>query len=172
MPIPIVATLVDKYGNRLDRGGVRVDAKALGAAANTVVEDRKDGTYLITITAGAPGEVKLTVRIDSVELTPTMTVTVVRAGLAEEQAEAEAALAPSGAPEPAAAGVPQESLAAERRSSIRGNMDLRSLAADEAAEAKAAADEAAKAPPPSVEPEAPAESEVKSEAQAGKEEEA
>lgn len=44
VPIPIVATLVDKYGNRLDRGGVRVDAKALGAAATSTVEDRKDGT--------------------------------------------------------------------------------------------------------------------------------
>ena len=41
---------------------------------------------MISITAGAPGEVKLTVRIDSVELTPTMTVTVIRAGLAEEAA--------------------------------------------------------------------------------------
>jgi hypothetical protein len=35
---PVVATLVDKYGNRLDRGGVRVDAKALGAAATSTVE--------------------------------------------------------------------------------------------------------------------------------------
>lgn len=34
---------------------------------------------MISITAGAPGEVKLTVRIDSVELTPTLIVNVVRA---------------------------------------------------------------------------------------------
>ena len=84
VPIPIVATLVDKYGNRLDRGGVRVDAKALGAAATSTVEDRKDGTYMISITAGAPGEVKLTVRIDSVELTPTLVVNVIRGGSGDE----------------------------------------------------------------------------------------
>jgi hypothetical protein len=78
VPYGIVATLVDKYGNKLDRGGVRVDAKALGAAATSSVEDRKDGTYMISITAGAPGEVKLSVRIDSVELTPTISWTVIR----------------------------------------------------------------------------------------------
>ena len=77
VPFSIVVTLVDKYGNRLDRGGVRVDAKALGAAATSAVEDQKDGTYLINISAGAPGEVKVTVRIDGVELTP-MNVTVIR----------------------------------------------------------------------------------------------
>ena len=92
IPLPIVATLVDKYGNKLDRGGVRVDAKALGAAAATTVEDRKDGSYIINITAGAPGEVKLTVRIDSVELSPTMTVTVVRADEARAELEAAPAL--------------------------------------------------------------------------------
>ena len=61
----------DKYGNQLDRGGVRVDAKAAGVAASAcTVEDHKDGTYTIRLTAGAPGEVKVTARIDSVELKP------------------------------------------------------------------------------------------------------
>lgn len=99
VPFPIVATLVDKYGNKLDRGGVRVDAKALGTAT-AAVEDRKDGTYLITITAAAPGEVKLTVRIDSTELTPTMVVTVTRAYQAEATADADA---PEAAASPAPA---------------------------------------------------------------------
>ena len=59
----------DKYGNQLDRGGVRVDAKAAGVAASAcTVEDHKDGTYTIRLTAGAPGEVKVTARIDSVEI--------------------------------------------------------------------------------------------------------
>ena len=59
----------DKYGNQLDRGGVRVDAKAAGVAASAcTVEDHKNGTYTIRLTAGAPGEVKVTARIDSVEI--------------------------------------------------------------------------------------------------------
>ena len=89
VPYPIVVTLVDKYGNQLDRGGVRVDAKALGAAASAQVEDRKDGTYLINVTGGAPGEVKLSVRIDSVELTPNISFTVARTAAAEAPGSAE-----------------------------------------------------------------------------------
>ena len=65
----ILLTTHDKYGNQLDRGGVRVDAKAAGVAAGQcTVEDHKDGTYTIRLTAGAAGEVKVTARIDSVEI--------------------------------------------------------------------------------------------------------
>jgi len=68
-PCDILLTTHDKYGNQLDRGGVRVDAKAAGVAATAcTVEDHKDGTYTIRLTAGAPGEVKVTARIDSVEI--------------------------------------------------------------------------------------------------------
>lgn len=91
VPYPIVVTLVDKYGNQLDRGGVRVDAKALGAAASASVDDRRDGTYMINVTGGAPGEVKLSVRIDSVELTPTIAFTVARQLSVEAPAGAPAA---------------------------------------------------------------------------------
>jgi len=65
----ILLTTHDKYGNQLDRGGVRVDAKAAGVAAGQcTTEDHKDGTYTIRLTAGAAGEVKVTARIDSVEI--------------------------------------------------------------------------------------------------------
>merc|ERR1712224_846814 len=61
----------DRYGNQLNRGGVRVDAKAMGVATSACcVEDRKDGTYIISLTAGAPGEVRVQARVDSVELRP------------------------------------------------------------------------------------------------------
>ena len=59
----------DKYGNQLEKGGVRVDAKSSGVAAGAcTTEDHKDGTYTIRLTAGAPGEVKVNARIDSVEI--------------------------------------------------------------------------------------------------------
>ena len=92
-PIGIRVTTVDKYGNQLDRGGVRVDAKALGAMVSScVVEDHKDGTYTISLTAGAPGEVKVTVRIDGTDIPPfVMTVvknTSAAAGAADEAAPA------------------------------------------------------------------------------------
>ena len=71
MPIAIRATLFDKYGNQLDHGGVRVDAKASGVGVSGAkVEDNKDGTYTITMTAGPPGEIKVTVRIDGNDLAP------------------------------------------------------------------------------------------------------
>jgi len=77
-PCDILLTTHDKYGNQLDRGGVRVDAKAAGVAASAcTVEDHKDGTYTIRLTAGAPGEVKVTARIDSVEI-KTLSVFFVR----------------------------------------------------------------------------------------------
>merc|ERR1712167_134843 len=61
----------DRYDNQLDRGGVRVDAKAMGIATSACcVEDRKDGTYIISLTAGVPGEVRVQTRVDSVELRP------------------------------------------------------------------------------------------------------
>lgn len=70
-PIAIIATLFDRYGNQLDHGGVRVDAKASGVGVSGAkVEDNKDGTYAITLVAGPPGEIKVTVRIDGNDLPP------------------------------------------------------------------------------------------------------
>jgi len=78
-PIAIIVTLFDKYGNQLDHGGVRVDAKASGVGVSGAkVEDNKDGTYTISLTAGPPGEVKVTVRIDGNDLPPYI-LTVVKA---------------------------------------------------------------------------------------------
>ena len=71
-------TTHDKYGNQLERGGVRVDAKAAGIAVSTcTVVDHKNGTYTISLTAGAPGEVKVTCRVDSVDI-KTLSVFFVR----------------------------------------------------------------------------------------------
>lgn len=71
MPIEVRVTLFDKYGNQLDHGGVRVDAKASGiGVSGAKVEDNKDGTYTISLTAGPPGEIKIAIRIDGNELPP------------------------------------------------------------------------------------------------------
>lgn len=70
-PIHIIVTLYDKYGNQLDHGGVRVDAKASGiGVSGAKVEDNKDGTYTISLVAGPPGEIKVAVRIDGNDLPP------------------------------------------------------------------------------------------------------
>ena len=70
-PIAIKVTLFDKYSNQLDHGGVRVDAKASGVGVSGAkVEDNKDGTYTISLTAGPPGEIKVTIRIDGNDLPP------------------------------------------------------------------------------------------------------
>ena len=67
----LVLIAVDKLGNTLDRGGARVDARVLGPnAGSCTVEDRKDGTYTITFTAGAVGEYRVIARLDNVEMTP------------------------------------------------------------------------------------------------------
>lgn len=67
----LVLVAVDKLGNTLDRGGARVDARVLGPnASQCTVEDRRDGTYTITFTAGAVGEYRVIARLDNVEMSP------------------------------------------------------------------------------------------------------
>ena len=69
--IEVRVTLFDRYGNQLDHGGVRVDAKASGiGVSGAKVEDNKDGTYTISLVAGPPGEIKIAIRIDGNELPP------------------------------------------------------------------------------------------------------
>jgi len=69
--ICIEVTLYDKYSNQLKHGGVRVDAKASGVGVSGAkVEDNKNGTYSVTLTAGPPGEIRVVIRIDGDELTP------------------------------------------------------------------------------------------------------
>jgi len=70
-PISILVTLFDKFSNQLDKGGIRVDAKASGVGVSPAkVEDNKDGTYMVTMTAGPAGEIKVIVRIDGTDLPP------------------------------------------------------------------------------------------------------
>lgn len=70
-PIAITVTLYDKYGNQVEHGGVRVDAKASGiGVSSSKTEDNNDGTYTISLTAGPPGEIKVAVRIDGNDLPP------------------------------------------------------------------------------------------------------
>ena len=89
-PFTIRATLFDKYGNQLDHGGVRVDAKASGVGVSGAkVEDMKDGTYTISLTAGPPGEIKITVRIDGTDLPP-FVVTVIKNPEAQQAEQAAA----------------------------------------------------------------------------------
>jgi len=70
-PITIRVTLFDKYGNQLEKGGVRVDAKASGVGVSQAkTEDNKDGTYDINLMSGPPGDIKVMVRIDGNDLPP------------------------------------------------------------------------------------------------------
>ena len=58
-------------GNTLDHGGARVEARVIGAnASQCAVEDRKDGTYILTFTAGAVGEYRVVARLDNTEMPP------------------------------------------------------------------------------------------------------
>lgn len=60
---------------QLDRGGVRVDAKASGVDVSPAkVEDNSNGTYTINLTVGLPGEVKVLVRVDGTDLPSYMLV--------------------------------------------------------------------------------------------------
>ena len=59
----------DKYGNKLDRGGAQVAARALGPSASPAQQiDNNDGTYFIRFTAGAVGEYRVEVRLDNVKI--------------------------------------------------------------------------------------------------------
>ena len=59
----------DKFGNRLDRGGANVQARALGPSASpATTKDYNNGTYGIKFTAGAVGEYRVEVRLDNVKI--------------------------------------------------------------------------------------------------------
>jgi len=62
---------IDKFGNKLDRGGSRVDARANGPGVSACVpEDRGDGTYIVEFSAAVVGETRVIVRLDNVEMAP------------------------------------------------------------------------------------------------------
>ena len=67
----VLLQLVDKFGNDVEKGEVRVDAKAFGPKASECnVEDKQDGTYKIIFTAGVPGDYRVQVRLENMEMTP------------------------------------------------------------------------------------------------------
>lgn len=67
----------DRFGNRREHGGVRVDAKAQGfGVSGASVEDRRDGSYFIRIIPSMPGEVRLFTRVDGTELAPVSVIVV------------------------------------------------------------------------------------------------
>jgi len=89
-PITIRVTLFDKYGNQLEQGGTRVDAKPSGVGvAGAKVEDNQDGTYDINLMSGPPGEIKVAVRIDGNDL-PSYQLTVQRSPEAAQEAAKDA----------------------------------------------------------------------------------
>ena len=68
-PIEIILQAVDKYGNKIDRGGANVSARAAGNAASAcTVDDNQDGTYTIHFSQNAVGDCKVIARIDNMEL--------------------------------------------------------------------------------------------------------
>ena len=70
-PCEVHITLYDRFNNRLDHGGVRVDARARGVGASAcLVNDNRDGTYTVVFIKSAPGDVRLDTRVDGYELRP------------------------------------------------------------------------------------------------------
>ena len=71
VPCEVLLQLVDKYGNNVERGEVRVDAKAFGPKASEVqVVDCENGTYTLSFTASVPGDYKTQVRLENVDMSP------------------------------------------------------------------------------------------------------
>jgi hypothetical protein len=70
-PCELLLEAIDKYGNKLDRGGARIDARANGPGVSAcTAEDRGDGTYKVSFTAAVVGETRVIVRLDNVEMAP------------------------------------------------------------------------------------------------------
>ena len=70
-PCELLVEAIDKFGNKLDKGGSRVDARANGPGVTPcTVDDRNDGTYTITFSSSVVGETRIIVRLDNVEMPP------------------------------------------------------------------------------------------------------
>ena len=112
-PCEILVEAVDKFGNRLEVGGSRVDARASGPGVSAcTTEDQQDGTYIVSFTAAVVGETRVIVRLDNNEMAPLKLVFVapgeggsVEAGRKGKKASnAGDSLAPAAAPASAPAG--------------------------------------------------------------------
>jgi hypothetical protein len=74
VPCHLELQAVDKFGNALNRGGASVAPRALGTSVSACTsDDNGDGTYTIVFTSSVVGEVRVTVRLDNVEM-PALTV--------------------------------------------------------------------------------------------------
>jgi len=88
----VYLTTIDRYGNRLSKGGCRIEAKGFGSSASAcTVEDLKNGTYKIAFTSSAPGEVKLVVRVEGSEVAPMSVLFVPRHKAPKQNATKESA---------------------------------------------------------------------------------
>ena len=68
-PCEVLLHLVDRYGNACERGDVRVEAKVFGSKASDVeTANRGDGIYTLTFTTFVPGDYKVSVRLENVEM--------------------------------------------------------------------------------------------------------
>ena len=68
-PCEVLLHLVDRYGNACERGDVRVEAKVFGSKASDVeTTNRGDGIYTLTFTTYVPGDYKVSVRLENVEM--------------------------------------------------------------------------------------------------------
>jgi hypothetical protein len=107
-PLAVLLQLVDKYGNDVERGEVRVDAKAFGPkASECAVVDCENGTFTITFTASVPGDYKVQVRLENAEMSPCH-IHIQKGDSTEAEAAAVpgAVAAPAAAPAAVAAGPP------------------------------------------------------------------
>ena len=106
-PIDVILHLLDKYGNRCEQGGVRVDAKAYGSKASEAkVVDNANGTFSISFIAAVPGDYKVQCRLENADLQVLQLHVLekgekaVKVDLDEEMAPAFRALASSKPPVP------------------------------------------------------------------------
>ena len=99
-PIGIVLEAVDKFGNKIDRGGANVGARAAGNAASAcTVDDNQDGTYTIRFTQNAAGDCKVIARIDNMELAPMLVTIISKDGKGTKERPQAAVGAPSSSPD-------------------------------------------------------------------------
>ena len=70
-PVALMLEAIDRYENRLKRGGAAVGARAAGNAASAcTVDDNGDGTYIIRFSQNAVGDCKVVARVENVEVAP------------------------------------------------------------------------------------------------------
>ena len=88
LPYELKLHAVDKYGNRLQAGGTKVEGKVIGASASAcTVVDHKDGTYSLHFTVNQIGSYNVEVRVDGTKVKGAAGQTVTEANEAERRAK-------------------------------------------------------------------------------------